>query len=217
MFILLTGLLKSKSEDPFFFRVHAHNKTLFRHLADFSLEERKYRVTTYKKFLFTRNPFDRVISAYKDRFLDPSNLDLQQLLGTEIIRRYRPANQTSKESLIRGHDVTFVEFIRYLTDRDNPRRMSNVHWRPVYNLCYPCQLNYTFIGHYETLNEDAGRILSEIGAPNLHFPEQQPHVSNASSLLASYMRLLTRQQIQALYNEYERDFEIFGYDQQHLL
>ena len=44
---------------------------------------------------------------------------------------------------------TFSEFISFLVDKDF--EFSNHHWRPVYLICDPCQLNYTRIARDETI------------------------------------------------------------------
>ena len=71
----------------------------------------------YKKFLFVRNPFDRIISAFRNKFEfgggpheDPIFLEKY---GRHIIQKYR--ENASETSLRTGADVTFVEFLKFLT------------------------------------------------------------------------------------------------------
>lgn len=60
------------------------------------------------------------------------------LAGRIIIRKYRP--NASNESLTRGDDVTFSEFVRYLGDYRPGKYVAplDAHWRPYSELCLPC-------------------------------------------------------------------------------
>ena len=37
------------------------------------------------------------------------------------------------------------------------------HWKQVEKLCFPCAFDFDFIGHFETLQEDADYLLSKAG------------------------------------------------------
>ena len=41
--------------------------------------------------------------------------------------------------------------------------IRNGHWKQVENLCFPCAFDFDFIGHFETLQEDADYLLSKAG------------------------------------------------------
>lgn len=92
---------------------------------------------------------------------------------------------------------------------------ANEHWAPVYDLCQPCSLNYTFIGRYDSLVEDARALLDMIGAPSVTFPYTKP--SNTAYKLKKYFQQLSMNDIQGLYKKYEYDFKLFGYNLEDLL
>ena len=210
VFLLLTGKAKSMSEIG-----NPHDMTQFRKLRQYTREERKERISNYTKFLFVRHPHQRLISAYYDRLrYDPSERDdnFQKIIGTEIIRRYRPPNETSEDSLNLGHDVKFPEFVQFLTDHTNPERLTNIHFRPIADLCYPCQMNYTFIGKYENLIEDVDRILHQVNVSlPFAFPSNNKH-SRTSQRLVRDFRSISDDQRNALFREYRNDFHLFNYD-----
>ncbi|KAJ8397535.1 hypothetical protein AAFF_G00438110 [Aldrovandia affinis] len=134
-------------------------------LSDLKPEEIRYRLKHYFKFLFVRDPMERLLSAYRNKFGEIEAY--QRKYGAEIVRRYRknPGKAT-------GDDVTFAEFVRYLLDEDAER--MNEHWMPVYNLCQPCAVPYDFIGSYERLQDDARYVLQRVAAPpHVQFPERQ--------------------------------------------
>lgn len=89
-----------------------------------------------------------------DDFTD-NNFDLQ---------KYR-ANATT-ESLKNGDDVTFREFVDFVTD-DSENKIRNEHWRPINELCRPCTVNYNLVSKYESLVEDATEILERIGVTSV--------------------------------------------------
>ena len=98
----------------------------------------------------------RLISAFSNK-LNPGEPYYQHRYGKYIISRYR--QNASRESLVTGNDVTFPEFIKYIVA---PRSMDDEHWRPQHLLSFPCYINYTFIGKFETLHEDMAYLLQKL-------------------------------------------------------
>ena len=107
-----------------------HRLYRFHQLSQYNVEEIKHRLDNYMKFMFVRHPLERLLSAYRnksydnkpsERFLNVSANEYFRLhYGTTITKEYR-ANP-SNESLLRGHDVTFLEFFSYLID---PKTVSS--------------------------------------------------------------------------------------------
>ena len=213
VFLVLTGQVAPDmnaiiKRDP-------RDMTQFKTLKSYTVEERFRIVKNYKKFLFVRHPYNRLDSVYYDRLrYDPTiNDNFQKVIGTVIIKRYRPKELTSPESLILGHDVRFPELVQYLTDESNPVRMSNVHFTPITDLCFPCQMDYDYVGKYESLEDDAEMILKQV---NVTLPFVFPPSSNEESKRSKHwvedMQSLTKEQQNALFKEYRKDFELFDYD-----
>ncbi|XP_044309754.1 carbohydrate sulfotransferase 14 isoform X2 [Varanus komodoensis] len=98
-------------------------------LSDMKPDEIRYRLKHYFKFIFVRDPMERLLSAYRNKFGEIKEYQLKY--GVEIVKRYRknPGKST-------GDDVTFSEFLQYLLDEEVER--MNEHWMPIYNLCQPC-------------------------------------------------------------------------------
>lgn len=111
-----------------------------------------------------------------------------------------------------GTNVTFQEFVHYLLLEG---ANTNEHWTPIYDLCLPCILNYTFVGHYETLSEDAKTVLDMVGAPTIVFPVTRN--SHTKEHLRWYFQQLSIYEIQSLYRLYEGDFKLFGYGLEEML
>ena len=121
----------------------------------FPPDEQREKWETYFKFTFVREPFERILSAYKDKFVHPRFPHLMlQLHGRAILRTVRP--NASKSALDKLNDITFREFIEYLVTKgsDKSTPVMDWHWDNYVNICGMCAVNYTFIGHYETFDQD---------------------------------------------------------------
>ena len=99
-------------------------------------------VANSTRFMFARDPYTRVWSAYVDKLLLP-NMWLST--GREIVARRANA---SARSLDCGHDVTFREFVEYIVHQSETTGSGrlNGHWRPIQYVCDPCQFKPHFVG-----------------------------------------------------------------------
>uniref|UniRef100_A0A3Q3G442 Carbohydrate sulfotransferase n=1 Tax=Labrus bergylta TaxID=56723 RepID=A0A3Q3G442_9LABR len=148
--------------------VTAHFKNKLRKLEEYGPKGINQRLNTYTKVLFVRDPFERLVSAYRDKF-ENKNDYYHSLFGRPIISRYR-ANP-SQEALRTGDGVTFREFVHYLLDPQRPVG-NDIHWAKMSTLCPPCVIQYDFIGKFENMNSEANFLLRSIGAPqNLSYPD----------------------------------------------
>jgi chondroitin 4-sulfotransferase 11 len=170
-----------------------------------------FAVRQYFKFVFVRHPFDRLISAYIDKFGSQKSEYWTELAPT-ILRRYR-ANP-SRRSLRQGNDVRFDEFIKYIVDpRSHP--LNDFHWSPQTELCQPCRVGYDFIGHYETLYDDADYVLAKLRltGDKFRFPRRHPSKLNRWETRVRTMFANTSQEhITRLKDIYRYDFQLLGYD-----
>ncbi|XP_066541083.1 carbohydrate sulfotransferase 8-like [Hoplias malabaricus] len=170
------------------------------------------RLDTYTKVLFVREPMERLVSAFRDKFESPNSY-YHPVFGKPIISRYRV--NASKSALRTGSGVTFQEFIRYLLDVHRPVGMD-IHWEPVTQLCSPCLLDYDFIGKFETMEEDANFLLHRTGAPrNLTFPtfkDRNPKAARTSAHITQhYFTQLNASDRQRAYDFYYMDYLMFNY------
>ncbi|XP_075047847.1 carbohydrate sulfotransferase 14-like [Mixophyes fleayi] len=173
-------------------------------LSDLSVEKIKYRLKYYFKFMFVRDPMERLLSAYRNKFGEIK--EYQQRYGVEIVKRYR-----KNPGLSKGDDVTFSEFLQYLLDEDVER--MNEHWMPIYNLCQPCAVPYDFIGSYERLWDDANDVLKSIDAPTyVQFPERQAWYKPVTKETINYFLCNTpKGLIREVLPKYILDFSLFAY------
>ncbi|XP_068164584.1 carbohydrate sulfotransferase 12-like [Antennarius striatus] len=197
--------------DPMSFkRVHVDPKLKF--LGGNSRNEFKAKLKHYRKFVFVRDPFVRLISAYRNK-LQGYEESFYEQYGRLLLKKY--ANQsnpaeTEDEVLASGVFPSFHNFIQYLIDPET-RKPFDEHWRPMYQLCYPCLIKYDFIGHQETLSEDAEHFLRILKLDNdIKLPPAYINVTT-KDVVSAWFKPVPIEDRRKLYQIYEMDFKLFGY------
>jgi len=115
--------------------------------------------------------------------------------------------------------VTFEEFLRFVLLQSRQGDI-NVHWKPQYNICHPCHVNYDFIGHHETLDQDADHVVRQISRrrrdrnTTVQFPATHLDNRNRQSgeLLHEFFGNVSSHILFGLLRLYDRDYEVFGYE-----
>ncbi|XP_050730021.1 carbohydrate sulfotransferase 11-like, partial [Eriocheir sinensis] len=200
-----TGILAPEQNITSLTRGQVHTSGLPKLASSKNPEE---KLQTYKKFMFVRNPFERVLSAFRDKLERVDELyDFHRAVGKKIEQKYRGITEAE------GHDVSFSEFIRYISEPGpGTAEQRNEHWLPMHELCAPCSVEYDFIGRMENLEEDADYVLRWLGVRELvgRFPEASKPV-NANQYVAKYLEQLTRAERLAFYSKYLSDYLLFDY------
>ena len=139
-----------------------------------------------KRFMFVRNPYDRLLLIYVDKLLGP-NPFTWKTLGVPIKRSTR---QKGTGAIVCGNGVTFKEFTKYTIGKYEtkirkglkrlPRTMTDGHFETMANLCKPCSVNYEFIGKIESFRTDLSEFLK-----HLHLRETDKLLSDNGNLLAA--------------------------------
>lgn len=167
-------------------------------------------LTKSYKFMFVREPFERLLSAYKDKFVytRPVDRHLLEIYGRKIIRDFRP--NATQQALRTGRDVTFPEFIEYIL-KEGIHEGLNWHWNTYDDQCRPCSVKYNFIGRFEYLPHNANYVLKKAGVYNLlKFPSENNYSRRRDELLKYYSQIPLGWIVQ-LRRVYHSDFEMFGY------
>lgn len=227
MVVLSQSLISPSSGKPYTDPVAippdlVHNSSLhltfakfWRHYGSLSHHLMALKLQHYTKFLFVRDPFVRLISAFRNKFARP-NEDFYRQFGSVMVHRYGNVSgslpKTAAEAFKAGIKPTFQQFIAYLLDPETEReRIFNEHWRQVYRLCHPCQVKYDFIGRLETLETDAEHLLKLLQVDHLvHFPSGARN-RTAASWEKDWFAQIPVAMRRKLYKLYEPDFELFGY------
>ena len=177
----------------------------FKYFPQYQPEKQREMLRTYHRFMFVRHPFERLLSAYRDKFVKKSPAFLK-IFGRAIIRRYR--QNATDYALETGDGVTFPEFTRYVSNlRWN---YFDFHWRPFFRQCHACVIPYNYVGHFETYKEDADYILKRAGVDHLvEFPPL--HGSDTTSELLEHYADVPKETIMKLFDTYRDDLAMFDY------
>ncbi|XP_077474587.1 carbohydrate sulfotransferase 12-like [Stigmatopora argus] len=200
----------------------AHNSSMhftfnkfWKRYGKFARHLMKVKLKKYTKFLFVRDPFVRLISAFRDKF-EGHNEEFYRRFAKVMLRRYgnlpTPPDSVDK-AFAMGVHPSFSHFIQYLLDPQTEKESPfNEHWQQVYRLCHPCQIQYDFVGHLETAEEDAEHLLRLLRVDNVvDFPASNRNLT-ASDLESDWFNFVPLEVRKELYKLYEPDFRLFGYN-----
>uniref|UniRef100_A0A3Q3QLC9 Carbohydrate sulfotransferase n=1 Tax=Monopterus albus TaxID=43700 RepID=A0A3Q3QLC9_MONAL len=187
-------------------------------LSSFKPQEIKHRLDTYFKFFFVRDPFERLISAFKDKFVTNPRFEpwYKHDIAPAIIRKYRKRHRNNNNTASGLH---FEDFVRYLGDAEGHWRLDRqfgehvIHWVTYVELCAPCEIHYSIVGHHETLEEDAPHILKAAGIDQLvSYPAIPPGITRYNrTKVEHYFSGISKRDIRRLFAHYQGDFDLFGY------
>ena len=215
LFLIFAGLNESIARTAFFYDINEKlsNKYL-KFLKSFNESERETIMTDYFKFMFVRDPLDRLFSAYKDRFV-LTHSRAYRVIGPEIIKMFRPKDRKLYgKNLSKG--VTFEEFLKYILTLKKLDTF-NMHWKPYHTYCSPCGVSYDFIGKQETMIEDVQYILDEIGESNVTFPSSSHFKTSKTATKyktkEQYLSSVSLETLNKIFKLYDRDYDLFGYSQ----
>ena len=105
----------------------------------------------YFKFAFVRNPWNRLVSAYLNKFLPAEPRPVARPVIQFIYEKQGLAPNFEKS-------ITFRQFINYLIDTDD--HLLNEHWRPQY--LFLGDYDFDFIGKFENITEDFQQIKQKL-------------------------------------------------------
>ncbi|KAL0109943.1 hypothetical protein PUN28_013528 [Cardiocondyla obscurior] len=180
---------------------------------------------TSKKLLIVRHPFERLLSAYRDKLensvagREHGTLHFYRKYGAKIVRKYRKKNFTKPrpDQIIQrkgvpppiGVEPTFREFVSYMIETDLGS-YGDDHWMPYYLFCTPCLVKYDIIAKVESLWRDQVYAINKLGLQNKIKPRWR-HSNGYPNASKIYFSQLNRAMVQRLYEKLRLDFELFDY------
>ncbi|XP_021695552.1 carbohydrate sulfotransferase 11 isoform X1 [Aedes aegypti] len=164
-------------------------------------------------FVIVRHPFERLVSAYKDKIQYALPNSHHHKLGIRIIQKYRKLAKGQQPWNTQKYP-TFSEFVNYLLDEvRHPHTEIDMHWIPVTYFCTPCFFHYDVIAKFETLEEDQNYLIAEAQLGHMIKPQWRNAGKGAhtNDLVVKLFTELDDEQVRGLYEYYKYDFELFGY------
>jgi hypothetical protein len=149
------------------------------------------------RFLFVRDPIDRIISAYLDKIVNIDNPErpiIQQILG-----------KREKET------ITLVEFLSAI--KSQTVREMNLHWKPQTAIALWPRIQYDFVGRLEQFSSDVEAVFKRItgkpAAESIVIRSIRHHATNASDVSDEYLKdKAAKDLIEEIYAD---DFAAFSY------
>jgi len=196
------------------------------------------RLEDAKLLLIVRHPFDRLVSAFRDKLEQchgPQNCTLDnnwyyKQYGKKIVSQYRreavkrlgedffaeknnfgapiPVMRTWRSSSL----PSWWEFVQYII-HTSPINYDE-HWKPASLYCSVCSFPYNYILHFENIQKEEKFFAEDMSASDLIHPrwENRNHEGLAKEeILGKYFSMLDDKDITALFKIYEDDFKLFGY------
>ncbi|XP_071498506.1 carbohydrate sulfotransferase 11-like [Diadema antillarum] len=186
-------------------------------LSQYGIGEVKQRLLNYSSFIFTRNPFHRLLSAFITSFrLDRGGDDKE-----EVRRIYKSKIERKSESGDRAaitnktlDAISFPEFIDFISQSHNKFHKSDeANWLGMYQLCHLCGIDYDFVGKYETFADDSKEAFEKFGLPGVvnesEIEREEEDISDVT--LRHYFSQLNPYQIGNFTKRFVADKILFGY------
>uniref|UniRef100_A0A3B3HFS7 Carbohydrate sulfotransferase n=1 Tax=Oryzias latipes TaxID=8090 RepID=A0A3B3HFS7_ORYLA len=195
------------------------SKDILHHLCRIELYKLKLKVSLLQKhsfplFLFVRDPFVRLISAYRDKMQKYDQYFYDGYVRVILQRFKNQRNLTVNYNVARkqGLQPSFYNFIQYILDpQTETYEPFEPHWRQMHRLCHPCLIEYDLVGHQESLQEDAQELLTMLKLENdVKFPPSYENMTSADSVM-DWFQSVPVEDRRKLYRIYEKDFQLFGY------
>jgi len=169
---------------------------------------------THFNFVTIRHPFERILSAYRDKFFLNGNAKFEQdkverwykKFGQTILKNYRKTTPSDPKY---NKAPTFREFVEYLVDL--PISKFDDHWKPMYMQCMPCHIQYRVIARLETLSADSAHILQSIGVSSRLPKSHTTQGKTTNNLVSTFYSEINSELLSKLYNLYKFDFLLFNF------
>ncbi|KAK4321854.1 hypothetical protein Pmani_007374 [Petrolisthes manimaculis] len=155
-----------------------------------------------------------------------TNLNSNDSLSAENMTPFQSDSNTTIQNMKPGiNQPTFREFVLYVTDiilkcsskipgaTEPCMKKINVHWRPLYERCTPCDIKYKVYAKMETFQQDI-QYLSKLSGIDISLGKLNEHKENTLSLYQHYLSMLTQNEQELIYKAYNYDYLLFGYTQE---
>jgi hypothetical protein len=159
----------------------------------------EYLYPGFFRFGFVRNPWDRLVSCYRDKIRN-------EVDGyTHFTIRPGVANCLARWSAF-APGMTFDDFVRAVAAI--PDAEADEHFRSQHTFLSDGKgrLTADFVGRYERLAEDFEAVRRKTGLPEVELPRLQ-----AARTAAKYAGYYTPETRRIVAHRYARDVEMFGY------
>jgi len=175
-------------------------KKAFRRCGAESISKAKEKIilkdNKYFKFSFVRNPYDRIVSCWKNKVQNPQ---VRETVGNNMYMGFY-----KYDNIVGG--MTFKEFVKSISEL--PDEESNSHFKSQYTFLTDKngKLFVDFIGKFENLEKDYKKMCKRIGVKKI------PKLEHKRRSKRKHYREYYDEKTKKLITErYKKDLELFGY------
>ncbi|XP_050595411.1 carbohydrate sulfotransferase 11 [Bombus affinis] len=163
-------------------------------------------------FLIVRHPFERLLSAYRDKLEHSLPHTFHSNLGSHIVWNYRSRDRKTNGRHGPRYPL-FEEFVRWLLCQWRIGNELDMHWTPIVTFCTPCQVRFDVIAKFETLHEDQDYLIKQAHVGHIIKPEWKNPTRGVQTkdVIKNYFAQLSKSQIKDLYDMFGYDFVLFDY------
>nr|CAB3230858.1 carbohydrate sulfotransferase 11-like [Phallusia mammillata] len=212
-----------------------------RDISQLNFREKQRLVETSLSVITVRHPFARLISGWNNKL----NREFIRTHGNTLLRSMPELVQhfmTEAESPT--HALTFERFLAFVINQSTNRtrvqwiRQLDSHFRPMLDICCPCDFMYKYVVKVETAPDDVWYVLDQIDVAMTTFISQtnvtsitwkgNQHMNDAavlkefaahtkdveheiSSSIRNYFKNVPPEHAHKLIKLYQSDFQAFGY------
>jgi len=177
-------------------------------------EERNAFWETSLNIITVRNPFHRVVSAYREKFLTLNRTKFSENYHKTVANEVQTLGRVYRKDRLQQSrwfpEPTFEDFVNFLV-RSKSASANDIHWLPFTQHCEPCIYDYDVIVKLETLDSDMRYLRKLLNVPHkfddVFLMPKKPYVYD----VGDYFQNLDPDLVAMLYKRYEQDFKIFGY------
>ena len=161
--------------------------------------------------IFVRNPLERLLSAWNDKFKENDDAFYRKV-EDKILSQVRGSKRRNDSDYL-----SLYEFFTFLKVNTNQSLKLDVHWKPMFRICDVCAIDFDFIGKLETFERDVDVLLDKLnvtkGNTNVADKMRPPLLKSEDPRYQELMETVPRQLTEfVLTNIYKNDYDLFGYD-----
>ena len=178
-----------------------------RYIRHYNRKRQKEILRDYYKVMIVRDPLERLLSAYTDKFI-PRGQPVHPHTWMDRLSKDATGRAANKTTL-----YTFQQFLKLIL-KLKPGKF-NGHWNRYHDHCNPCSIDYDFIGNTKQLSKEIPYILDKIHFWADELPKKTFHenkVKRPAKNRTRYYADIPRDVIKAIWNVYKGDYEMFGYN-----
>ena len=176
----------------------------------YTMPEIKYRLNNYYKFLVVRDPLERLVSAYLDKFGNKDE-EFLTIYGKRANIMRSTGRMTHNSPL--NSSVSFSNLVDIIIEQNHYGLLLNQHWDTYENLCETCKIKYDYVAKFETYRSDFQHLLKRIchGSKCDTYATEKNEAKTAFNDINNFYAQLSANQLAAIREIYHRDMNTFGY------